>query len=499
MPEDDARRWLDLLWPKLQSRIAQMDLMNDFYLGDHPLPFLTKSHHDKIKSEFRRLLDESRSNFMRLVVDVVEERLAVEGFRLSATNEPKADEATWDIWQANQLDAEVPAALIDALVKGVSYLSVWEGEREDDYPSIAIEDPTETIVAYRGGSGYKIREAALKTWKDEWTGEQRANVYLPDAIYKFRAAKKGERAPGPTIAYTDGSEGSFSTVTLGGTTVKLSERFKRSSPDVRWVPLEDDDVVDNPVGIVPIVPLRNRGRVLCEGESELSDLFRIQSQINSLVFMQALAGYFGAHKQRWATGVQIARDDAGRPIEPFDAAIDRLWTAEDGEVKFGEFSATDLGGYGGAIEQRVLHIAVTSRTPRHYLIEQGQSPSGDAIKSAESGLVRKVERKQRSFGEGIEEALRLARRFAGEQDSPVDSEVVWSDAATRTEAEVTDAVIKQFEAGLIPKPEALRQLGYTQTEITRIMNEAQSDALLRALETPPEPPPEVAPEAGVTA
>ena len=58
---------------------------------------------------------------------------------------------------------------------------------------------------------------------------------------------------------------------------------------------------------------------------------------------------------------------------------------------------------------------------------------GDAIKSAESGLTKKVERKQRTFGEGLEEALRLARLFSGESDAPVDSEVVWADPAIRTE------------------------------------------------------------------
>jgi hypothetical protein len=46
-----------------------MALMDAYYRGDHPLPFLTKAHDSKMRDEFRQLLEDSRTNFMRLVVD----------------------------------------------------------------------------------------------------------------------------------------------------------------------------------------------------------------------------------------------------------------------------------------------------------------------------------------------------------------------------------------------------------------------------------------------
>jgi hypothetical protein len=277
---------------------------------------------------------------------------------------------------------------------------------------------------------------------------RRANVYLPDAIYKFKA-------PAGTTPYSE--------PTIG------------QQIQIPWSPLPDDQdpIVPNELGIVPIIPLRNRPRLLfvngVEGESEIEDVIAVQNQINGFLFLLALAGYFGAHKQRWAVGLKIMKDGDGKPIEPFDVAIDRLLHSEDPNVKFGEFSETDLGGYIKAIEQKVLHIAVTTRTPRHYLFQEGQSPSGDAINSAESGLVRKVMRKQRPFGEALEEAIRLARRFAGAQDSPPDSEITWADAQTHTPGTITDAVMKQYVGRLIPKAIALAKLGYTQTEINQIL------------------------------
>src|SRR5690606_14649410 len=161
---------------ELANRQAHMRLMDDYYTGNHPLPFVTKAHDAKMRDEFRGLLEDARSNFMRLVIDAVEERLRVEGFRRTVEGEEVTDREALAIWQANQMGAESQVAFIEALVKGVSYLSVWVGD--DGEPTIAVEDPEQTIVAYEPGTNYRRRLAALKLWVDEWTGERRANLYL---------------------------------------------------------------------------------------------------------------------------------------------------------------------------------------------------------------------------------------------------------------------------------------------------------------------------------
>ena len=446
--------------------------MDAYYRGDHPLPFVTRAHEAKLHDEFRKLLEDSRSNFMRLVVDVPEERLNVTGFRLSASTDAEADQASWDVWQANGMDAQSQVAFVEALVKGVSYLSVWADTDNDGYADIAVEDPLQTIVGYEPGSNYTRRAAALKVWCDDWTGNERANVYLPDGIYKFES--QGE----PVVT---------------GPTTPQSYALEQGGYQARWKELPDE-FLPNPFGIVPIIPLRNRPRIRCEGESELADVYRVQNQINGFLFLLALAGYFGAHRQRWASGITIMKDEkTGKPVEPFRTAVDQLWVSTNGEAKFGDFEQTTLDGYIKAIEQKVSHIAITTRTPKHYMQPEGQEPSGDAIKSAESGLVKKVERKMRLFGEGLEEAIRLARLFQGESDVPVDSEMVWADPQVRTEAEITDATIKKYQALLISRTQALEDLGYSPQQIIRI-----GDTL--ATENPPPPePPQVDPAGTITA
>lgn len=465
--------WLNQMYVQLTQRAATVKMTDAYYRGDHPLPFLSKAHTEKIRNEFRQMLDDSRTNFMRLVVDVVAERLQVDGFRLSAESDVVADKDSWDIWQANNLDSLSRTAFLETLVKGVAYFSVWAPDEGSQYAKINVEDPLETIVSYTPGTNYTQRDAALKVWNDLADGVERANVYLPDGIYKFARPLQTEK---------------MQTTYSSGTSIidrPMPQGNVSAGGGPRWSVYKPEPFVPNKTGIVPIIPMRNRPRLLCEGESELLDHLRIQNQVNAFIFLMALAGYFGAHRQRWAVGIKMEVDEkTGELKEPFDTAIDKVWASENPEVKFGDFAQTDLTQYQRSIEQKVEHLAMVSRTPKHYMIANGQEPSGDAIKSAESGLVKKVIGKQEDFADGLEEMLRVARLFQGASDLPVDSEVVWADPAVESEAVRADATIKKYSAGLIPKEQALEDLGYSQTQISRMAAQEAAARLMNEIAAP---------------
>ena len=93
--------WVATLEKELDERRDGLETWDAYYDGRHPLPFITKAHGAKMHDEFRRLLNESRSNFCRLVVDAVEERLEVEGIRLTDAMKRRSREA-----QAKGLTAE---------------------------------------------------------------------------------------------------------------------------------------------------------------------------------------------------------------------------------------------------------------------------------------------------------------------------------------------------------------------------------------------------------
>jgi hypothetical protein len=412
--------WLNTLSSRLSQRAGRLEKFHNYYNGMHDLPDVPVD----LRNEFQQMLTQSRSNFMRLVVDSVEDRLGIAGFRVASEADEVDDQDAWRIWQANNLDLWSSVSFVESLVKETSYLSVW-GDGGDT-PRIAVEDALSTIVAHEPGN-IRNRLAALKVWDDEWTGGKRANVYLPDGIYKYEKPEHG----------------------------------------FEWNYMEDD-FVPNPLGIVPIVPMPNSPNVQGDGRSELDEVIPIQDRINKTLWDRMIASEFGAFPHRWALGVDLD-DDEDREAR-FSHVMNRMWStsAPKAEAEFGQFPQLQLEPYVEAIEQDVLHVAVITRTPRHYLIQQGQSPSGDALRSAETGLVAKAKRKQVAFGEAWEETMRLARMFANLPDAGPDSEVVWRDPEYQTVGQLTDAVIKQVQSGLIDVRTAQEKLGYTPTQIRRM-------------------------------
>ncbi len=449
--------WLTALGKRLDQRYWTLKKYDDYYRGDHRLQFAST----KFREAFGSLFSEFADNFCELVVDSVEERLNVEGFRMGT--DTQADKDAWAIWQRNNLDAESQIAHTEALVKRESSVLVWRGD--DGQPVITVEDPLEMVVAY-SASNRRQRTAAMKRWVGE-DGLLNATLYLPDGIYKFVSRQKHEW---------------FSSATW---TEHVKIEWERREVDGESWPLA------NPLNIVPVVPLVNRPRLIGAGESEIASIIPLQDAVNKLVSDLLLASEFGAFRQKWASNVELEIDQVtGQPKEPYKVAVDRLWIAPppangDAETKFGEFSQTDLAPYVKAIDTIVQHMASITRTPQHYFIQNsgGQPPSGESIKSAETGLVSKARRKMRHFGESWEEVIRLG--FAVMEDpraNVTSAETIWRDPESRTEAEHVDALVKMGSLG-VPREALWERWGATPQEIARWKGMQAAESLL----SPPVP------------
>jgi hypothetical protein len=108
----------------------------------------------------------TRSNMMGLVVDATAERLALEGFRLAGQN--AADQESWTLWKANDLDFHFDMGLLEGLKGGTFYTLVEP--TGTPRPNIYVEHPSQAIVAYEPGSNRRRKAAGLKLWVDDWTG-----------------------------------------------------------------------------------------------------------------------------------------------------------------------------------------------------------------------------------------------------------------------------------------------------------------------------------------
>jgi hypothetical protein len=449
----------------------RMILMDRYYRGHHPVPHVPR----QLKAEYQRMLARSQSNFMRIVAEAPAERLGVQGFRTAG--DTRTDQDAWGWWVDNGMDVDANLSILDSIVLGRSYLSVWRYSGEDD-ARVQVEDARTTIVEH-DRQRRRRRVAGLRTWIDDWTGTVRADVYLPEGIYQWRAKRSlltgSVQWPSPWQAAYPIDDGAV-------TMVDMVAREDPAATVDQWAQQwEELDVLPNPSGEIPLVPLVNRPSTIKQpdGESELDDVYLTQDRINEMLFNRALAAWTTAYRQKWVTGLEVPTDEDGNPIKPFEPGIDRLWVAEEPETRFGEFGQTDLKPFIESVEEDVQHIAVQTRTPRHYFLASGQSPSGDAIKSAEAGLVAKVAEKQRHLGAAFAEVVRLRQVMRGGEAERTD--VVWADPEFRTLAELTDAVIKQKAAGIIPTRVARERLGYSPPEIDRMERlETQEQLLLDA-------------------
>jgi hypothetical protein len=448
--------WLQRLSRKMDLRDRGLCVLDDYYTGQHPMMFAT----DPFRKAFGSLLDPLADNWCDLVVDAVEERLNVQGFRLNA-DATKGDTAAWEIWQRNQLDAESQIGHTESLIHGEASALVW-WNADGSGPQITVEHPRTMIVDVVPGHRLQ-RRAALKRFKDD-DGFVHAVLFLPAGIWKFKSREK----------YAEDADVSR----------------------INWEPEEFNNEawpLPNKLGVVPVVPLWNRPRSLKLARSEIATVIPIQNAINKLCADMIVASEFAAFRQRWATGIEIPKDpETDQPIAEFKASVERFWlfdtsglSKDDQQPQFGEFAASDLTNYVKPIELLVQHVASQTRTPPHYFYLSGQFPSGESIKSAETGLVAKSRRKMRMYGEAWEEIMRLAGQVAGNEElaNATSAETIWGDPESRSESEHIDALLKQKTFG-IPDEILWEKAGYSPTEIERIKKLRAEEAAATAALAP---------------
>jgi hypothetical protein len=452
-----AAWWLLHLGRELEHQCPQLDRLNAYDVGNHPLP----QGHKRAREAYRRFQQQARSNFVGLVTDAVLDRLKVDGFRMGA-GDMEADSLAQLIWQANSMDAEAGLVHRDALVMRRSYVVVGPDDSNESGVLLTGEDPRQVIHAPDPRNRRVVR-AALKTWRDEAEREDYAVVYLPDSITYYTA-------PAGAV----------------GTTWQAS----------RW-DLDEDEaeggVAPNPSApFVPVVPFVNRPEKRRAGFGEFEDVTDVQDRINQTVLDRLVTGATQAFRQRWASGVAVSEDDQ------FDPGADLMWHVSDPAAKFGDFSPADLRMFIEATRADVEHLASISRTPPYYLMGQMVNVSGDALTAADAGLEAKAGNRMIQFGESWEAVIGLAFRLNGRAVS-VDAETIWADPSQASPAALADAAVKKQAVG-VPWRQLMEDLRYSPAQIDRMESLRMADVFQAALLGPPgplEPSPPAGPQARV--
>lgn len=431
---------VDLL-QRLNEPLARYADLDRYYEGRQPLAFLSPEARTALGNRFGIMA----SNIPRLAVTALAERLRITGFA--------GDSGVWADWLRNDLDQQAGVAHREALLLGDSYVIVWADSQ--GRPQVTVESAKQ--VATLNDPGTRQPYAGVKRWEDKARKTTELMMYLPDVIVHKRADQLGAVASG------------FKTV----------EEFP------------------NPLGVVPVVNLRNTDRIVNfsysslfdYGCSEIEDLKPLVDALNkSLADMMVTSEYVG-RPRRWATGIELTEapvlDAEGNPVlnelnQPVMTEVNpipeghRAMISENDGAKFGQLQAADLAGYEASVRVILGQIMAVSTLPAHYVGVFTDNPaSADALRASESSLTARSEARQQTFGRAWEQVARLMIAVRdGVDPNQVDGvRVQWADAATRSVAQEADAVVKLFQAGLLPQSYALGKLGYSADEIAKVTAE----------------------------
>jgi Phage portal protein, SPP1 Gp6-like len=429
---------------KIEHGHRHVERMNHYYTGKQKLSYMVPELMIELGDRIRPVI----INWPRLVVDSVEERLDVEGFRYGTDAE--ADSDLWTIWQDNDLDEHSQQGHLEALISSRAYVIIGAGASAGDSPVITVESPEQVHACLDP----RTREVtmALKWWHDD--GVQYASLYLP-------------------------------TMTVPAKRVQG-----------HWV--ADGPVDQHNMGVVPVVPLVNRPRLLHRmGESELTDVLPISDAACKIATDMMVGAEFHAVPSRGVFGMsdEDFQDPEGNKISKWKAIMGRLWTSENTSAKTFEFAASSLSNFHQTLNSLAAIASSMAALPPHYLGLTTDNPaSADAIRSNEARLVKRCERKQRGFGGSWEQVMRIAVRVQTGAFDPQarQLETLWRDASTPTVAERADAAVKlsQGDRPIVPIEQVREDLGYTSVQRERMKEMDQSAAdpfvagITRVLSTP---------------
>jgi hypothetical protein len=411
----------------------------DYYNGKQPLTYTT----DRYKNAFAKMVQSFKENMCPTVVDSVADRLIVTGFEVEGSDAENTGQLIWDIWKNNRLEIRSGDIHQEAVKCGNAYLIVWPNS--NGYPTFHPQSSDSFIVHYD---------------EDEDFIDWAAKIWITD-----------QKLARLTVYYADRVERFISSGAVRGFPTK----------NVIWKPLAEGASVPNPYGKVPVFHFANNAMMSNYGKSDLHDVLTIQDALNKSVADLLVSMEFAAFNQRWATGLEMQIGPDGKPKPTFEPGPDRLWATESEDAEFGEFTAADLTKFIAVHDMFLVSIARITGVPIHHmLINSGNFPSGESLKTAESRFTAKITDRQKTFGATWEDALTFAAEIA-RLSITGKVHIQWASSAPRSERETAEVMQLKKALGF-PFPSIAREMGYSQQQIDQI--QAEQKAETAAVTTP---------------
>ena len=413
VPENDLQK----AFKAISDKRSRLDLLWRYVNGNQPLRYST----EKLRDAFGQINVHFEQNWCAVVLDAVLDRLVLKGWDVE---KKVLNDILDEIWSRLSISLDAYDVHRAALATGEGYLIAWKTNNDIE---IYYNDPRLCHVFY-DPERPKVKRFAAKWFRAE-DGSHRMTLYYPDRLEHYTAPRKDT-----LISY---------------------KAFIPGAP-----PTEP-----NPYGEIPVFHFRSPG--------ELSKILTLQDAVNKMLADMMVAAEFGAFMQRWIISTADPGDLKNAPRENW-------WIpAGDGSSQassVGQFAATPLDNYLGAIDKLAGAIAIISRTPKHYMFNTGASLSGEALLAMEAPLTKKVKQYQERLGIVWQEVGCFILKLLEQKTEGV--QAIWERA--ESVQPFTEAQSIQLEvASGIPLITVLRRRGWGQDEINSMLKDIAEERASR--------------------
>ncbi len=452
---EQAAARVDVLYHKLEDRRRPNREREDYFDGKQPLCYASdewqKFHGDRFKG--------FADNWCGVVGSAAPELLEVLGVRLGRDSDVLSDNERqlWRWWDMSDGPAQSAQGFQSGAIVERSFALVW-GTRDDE-PVLTWEHGSQAIVD---------GEYGLKAWVED--DRELVTLYSADELWKFeRSAYAAHSRSGMTPA------GLLLPASFGGG---------------GWKPREDDGVnpLPNPMGALPLIEFPNRPRLGRGPVSDIDGTMAMQKAANLMWAYLFGAADYASMPARVVMGQEPPKmpvlDENGNKVGevPVDAEqLKRgrmLWlTGQD--TKIGSWESARLDVFTNVIDVMVKHIAAQTKTPINYM-GAFSNVNGETLDRLRNPLYSKVRDAQRHLDAPLRRVFRLFALAAGDRataEACRTAEIHWMKPETATDAQMSDAALKDANIGWSAAGILERRYGMSQTEIDRELARRQAEAL----------------------
>lgn len=445
------------LYAELRGRRPDVTRRESYHNGDQPLCYASDEFKKFHGERFRGYSD----NWCGVVGSAAPELTEFSAIHLGDDDEDLSDaeRSLLRDWNINDGQAKSAQGFLSSAVTARSFAMVWGDE--DEEPVLTWEHASQVIIGYHDSGRQRDM---LKAWV---VGDlEYATLYTPDEVWKFERDR----------SYLNG-------VTESGLILPTFQY------DGSWRPREvhgEAWPLPNPLGVVPGVEFGNRPLL---GKGPISDIegtIAAQDAINLLWAYLFGAADLASLPARVVLGQEPPKmpilDENGqkvgeKPINSDELTKGRLLYLTGQNTKIGQWDAANLEVFTKVIDTQVKHIGAQSRTPLNYLGALA-NVNGETLDGLRIPLHNKVRDGQKHYNGPMREVFRrfaLVRGDYAVAEQCRTATIGWKNPETATDAQTSDAALKDAQIGWSAAGILERRYGMSQQEIDREMQRRQAE------------------------